>query len=340
MKLKNMMKYGMVAAAISMMVLCAPLAAYAETPDAEIAEPESAVAAADTPDDNGLFTGMRLSESYLTLMVRSNDPNPSAYLRVTRTDETYSSVRWYSSNSSVASVNSDGYVVAHGIGRATITATTNKGESATCTVKVERVNAELSQTSASMTITYDNAHPTVQLNLKDSYYGSSYEHWSSSNTNVATVSDGGMVTAQGVGSAIVTARTSNGESASCRITVTSTVGNVSVNQTVLLMPEIGSVQHLSATIAAWGGEDMKRTWVSNDPAVVTVSEDGYVTAVGSGQTKITVVSPDGKYAECTCYVGDAVNRYQAQHRLQTVLGVGMLIVIAGVVVLVMMSTGS
>ena len=149
-----------------------------------------------------------------------------------------------------------------------------------------------------------------------------------------------MVTAQGVGSAIVTARTSNGESASCRITVTSTVGNVSVNQTVLLMPEIGSVQHLSATIAAWGGEDMKRTWVSNDPAVVTVSEDGYVTAVGSGQTKITVVSPDGKYAECTCYVGDAVNRYQAQHRLQTVLGVGMLIVIAGVVVLVMMSTGS
>lgn len=71
MKLKNMMKYGMVAAAISMMVLCAPLAAYAETPDAEVAEPESAVAAAETPDDNGLFTGMRLSESYLTLMVRS-----------------------------------------------------------------------------------------------------------------------------------------------------------------------------------------------------------------------------------------------------------------------------
>lgn len=157
-----------------------------------------------------------------------------------------------------------------------------------------------------------------------------------SKANVVTVSDGGMVTAQGVGTATVTARTSNGESASCRVTVSNSVGDVSVSQTVLLMPDVGSVQQLSATIAAAGGEGMARTWVSMNPAVATVSESGYVTAVGNGETKIIVSSPDGKYAECTCYVGDAARQYQSQQQMQAALGVVVLVVVAGVIILVMM----
>ena len=336
MKLKNAMKYGVAAAALSMMLLCAP-AAYAEGPAAEAA-PTETTAAVETAveDDNGLFSGMNLSQSYLTLTVRSNDQNPSSHLRVTRTDETYSSVRWDSSNGSVASVDSNGTVTAHGIGHATITATTDTGESASCTVSVERATAELNYMFTTLNITYDNPNPTTQLNLQDSYYGSSYENWTSSNPSVATVSNGGMVTAQSVGTTTITARTSNGESASCRVTVSSSVGDISLDQTVLLMPNIGTVQHLSATIALQGGESMKRTWVSSNPAVVTVSEDVYVTAVSSGEAKITVVSPDGKYAECTCYVGDAAKQYESQQQIQTALGAVVLVVVAGVVILVMM----
>ena len=326
MKLKNVLKYGVAAAALSMMLLCAP-AAYAEGPEAEAAPADPAVAAESVEDENALFTGMHLSQSSMTLTVRSNNQNPSSSLSVRRTDEEYSSVRWTSSNGSVASVDSYGTVTARGVGYATITATTNKGESATCRVTVERATAELDHSYLSLNITYDNAHPTSQLNLQDSYYGSSYERWSSSNTNVVTVSDGGMVTAQGVGT--VTARTSNGESASCRVTVSNSVGDVSVSQTVLLMPDVGSVQQLSATIAAAGGEGMARTWVSMNPAVATVSESGYVTAVGNG-------SPDGKYAECTCYVGDAARQYQSQQQMQAALGVVVLVVVAGVIILVMM----
>lgn len=340
MKLKNVLKYGLAAAALSMVLLCAP-AAYADGPDTETETVPVDPAAASTEtveDENALFSGMHLSQSSMTLTIRSNNQSPSSSLSVRRTDEEYSSVRWTSSNGSVASVDSYGTVTARGVGHATITATTNKGESATCSVTVERATAELDRALASLEITYDNAHPSIQLNLEDSYYGSSYERWSSSNTDVVTVSDGGMVTAQNVGTATVTAKTSNGESASCRVTVTSSVGNVTVDQTVVLMPEIGSVQHLNATIAAQGGESMTRTWVSSNPAVVTVSEDGYVTAVGSGEAKITVVSPEGKYAESTCYVGDAVSQYESQQLVKTVLGVGVIVVVAGVVIFVMAAT--
>lgn len=256
MKLKNVLKYGVAAAALSMVLLCAP-AAYAEGPEAEAAPADPAVAAESVEDENALFTGMHLSQSSMTLTVRSNNQNPSSSLSVRRTDEEYSSVRWTSSNGSVASVDSYGTVTARGVGYATITATTNKGESA-----------------------------------------------------------------------------------SCRVTVSNSVGDVSVSQTVLLMPDVGSVQQLSATIAAAGGEGMARTWVSMNPAVATVSESGYVTAVGNGETKIIVSSPDGKYAECTCYVGDAARQYQSQQQMQAALGVVVLVVVAGVIILVMMGSAA
>ena len=61
-----------------------------------------------------------------------------------------------------------------------------------------------------------------------------------------------------------------------------------------------------------------------------------ITAVGNGETKIIVSSPDGKYAECTCYVGDAARQYQSQQQMQAALGVVVLVVVAGVIILVMM----
>lgn len=84
MKLKNVLKYGVAAAALSMMLLCAP-AAYAEGPEAEAAPADPAVAAESVEDENALFTGMHLSQSSMTLTVRSNNQNPSSSLSVRRT---------------------------------------------------------------------------------------------------------------------------------------------------------------------------------------------------------------------------------------------------------------
>ena len=52
--------------------------------------------------------------------------------------------------------------------------------------------------------------------------------WSSSNTKIATVSDG-VVTAKAAGTATITVKTSNGKSATCKVTVTSTLPAPSVS---------------------------------------------------------------------------------------------------------------
>ena len=61
MKLKNVLKYGVAAAALSMVLLCAP-AAYAEGPEAEAAPADPAVAAGTVEDENALFTEPELHD--------------------------------------------------------------------------------------------------------------------------------------------------------------------------------------------------------------------------------------------------------------------------------------
>ena len=53
--------------------------------------------------------------------------------------------------------------------------------------------------------------------------------WSSSNTKIATVSDG-VVTAKAAGTATITVKTSNGKSATCKVTVTSTLSTPKITK--------------------------------------------------------------------------------------------------------------
>lgn len=73
------------------------------------------------------------------------------------------------------------------------------------------------------------------------------------------------------------------------------------NETV----EVGSNFTLTPNIIPSNATDKTRTWVSSEPAVATVNENGVVTGVKEGQTEITVTtnSKDGSHsAKCTVTV--------------------------------------
>ncbi len=84
----------------------------------------------------------------------------------------------------------------------------------------------LDKTTASLAITDSALAPSVTLTatISPSNITSGYGTvtWISDNTSVATVANG-VVTAKGAGSATITASTSNGKTASCAVTVTSSV---------------------------------------------------------------------------------------------------------------------
>ena len=138
-------------------------------------------------------------------------------------DTTYSkNVSWSSSNEAVATVSADGTVTAKSAGTAIITATSENGMTASCTITVEKklipiTEVCLDKNSATLT-EGDTATLTATVLPENTTYSKDVS-WSSSNSAVATVNANGTVTAKSAGTAIITATSENGKTASCTITV-------------------------------------------------------------------------------------------------------------------------
>ena len=126
--------------------------------------------------------------------------------------------------------------------------------------------------------------------------------WSSSNTSVATVSNG-VVKAVGFGTATITAKSNNGKTASCKVTVNpiQPTGIKATPETSTLYGLNGTVK-LTANVMPSNATYKAVTWSSNNTHVATVSSDGTVKAVGYGTATITAKSNNGKTASCTVNV--------------------------------------
>jgi len=131
--------------------------------------------------------------------------------------------------------------------------------------------------------------------------------WKSSNTSVATVSDG-TVTAKAVGTATITATSNNGKSATATVTVTKddvAVTSVSVSPASLSLT-VGDTGELTATVSPSNATDKTLTWKSSNTSVATVS-DGTVTAKAAGTATITATSNNGKVGTATVKVTNPVS---------------------------------
>ena len=80
----------------------------------------------------------------------------------------------------------------------------------------------------------------------------------------------------------------------------------SVDIMASLVIDIGDTYTLQATLMPFGVE-AKVSWLSSDPSVATVNNDGLVTGVAAGVT-IVRASAGGKFANCTVTVNDPNNR--------------------------------
>jgi hypothetical protein len=118
--------------------------------------------------------------------------------------------------------------------------------------------------------------------------------WTTSDAAVATVSDTGLVTAVGAGSATVTA-TSVGKTGTAEVAVPAPVAEVTVSpgaDTLLA----GRTRQLTATTRDASGNVLPGravAWTTGDAAVATVSGAGLVTAVSAGSATIRARS-EGK----------------------------------------------
>ena len=253
-------------------------------------------------------TEVRLSESTVGIVEGSTYKLTATVLPENTTDS--KNVSWSSNNEAVATVDANGTVTAKRAGTAVITATSTNGKSAGCTVTVSKKEipiTEISLDKSSATLTEGETTTLVATVLpENTTYGKSVK-WSSSNVAVATVDLMGKVTAKRAGTAIITAISENGKTASCTITVNKkdtniTITEVRLNKSTETLKE-GDTTTLTATVLPENTTDSKSvSWRSSNSEVATVDANGTVTAKRAGTAVITATSTNGKTAGCTVTV--------------------------------------
>ena len=132
--------------------------------------------------------------------------------------------------------------------------------------------------------------------------------WSSSDPSVVSVTQEGVLTAVGIGTATITVTTEDGgHTSSCTVTVTGiNVESVSLSHTTLEIAKDATAQ-LTATVLPENASNPAVTWESSDETIATVSENGLVTGIKAGTATITVTTMDGsKTATCAVTVEMAI----------------------------------
>ena len=168
---------------------------------------------------NIAVTGITLNKNSLTL----NRPGSETLTAtVSPSNASNKNINWSSANTNVATVNG-GTVTAVGTGTTTITATSaaDNTKYATCTVTVNPVNVSsvsLNKNALSLGV---GAKETLTATVSPSNADNTNINWSTSDSGVATVSNG-EVTGVAAGTATITARSAadNTKYATCSVTVT------------------------------------------------------------------------------------------------------------------------
>lgn len=232
----------------------------------------------------------------------------STYLSasVTPNNATDTRVDWESSDTSIATVNSNGLVTAVKEGTVVITATSLDNTNLKAHVYINCKPVPM--TDLILDKVSDTVEPGTEVSLTSTIYPSNATYqtlvWNSSNESVATVSENGVVKAIAQGSAKITVYSLKQPElkAEYDITVKVNVTKITLNKTTLTL-QPGSAETLYATIYPANATNKKFNWISSNPNIADVEASGRVVAFSEGTVTITAISSDGKYtAKCIVYV--------------------------------------
>lgn len=214
----------------------------------------------------------------------------SQYIVYTPNDAADKSLTWATDHDYQGTITEAGVLTAkHVGGTVTVTATSVRvpSVSASHTLTITKptiTDFTLSKTETTLNI---GGQETLTITAFVPAYASESATWTSSNTTVATISNRGLVTAKGIGEAVITA----------------TIGSIERTCTVHVQPvDVTSVSFDPATVSLTVGSNMQlnpdvlpaqakdeyaMTYMSDNEAAATVSESGLVTGISEGQAIIT-----------------------------------------------------
>lgn len=225
---------------------------------------------------------------------------------------TPASISWSSSKTDVVEINASGLITVKGSGQSNITASVSEGGvTYTATVPLGvRPPGIFAVGPSAVIIT-----PGNQIQFETAYFGQGTPTytWTSSNTNVVSISSTGLADFTGTGEAYITV-TASTQSDNPFIVPVLVVGSPTVSLPVTrikVSPGSGEIfrqETLQFSAQAYDGSNaaVSRTfeWSISDPSIATISSTGLVTGVGIGNATVfaktdgiigqaeVIVSPD------------------------------------------------
>ena len=246
----------------------------------------------DQPVPEIHITGVELSVTDLSLRIGESETVNAIVVPANATDD--KKVVWSTSAANVATVD-NGKVTAVGLGESNITATAG-GKTAICKVKVIPIDVSgISLNFTEKEIKIDETFQLTAIVEPDNATDKSVV-WSSSNENIATVSNTGTVTGISVGKAMITVQSASGNiSASCIVEVLpASVTGVSFKDNEISVVE-GRTHQTEYIISPDNATNKNVTFKSHDTGIFTVDGTGLITGLSEGISRLSVISEDGNY---------------------------------------------
>jgi uncharacterized protein YjdB len=209
-------------------------------------------------------------------------------------------ISWSSSNNTVATVSSDGFVTGLTVGGPIIITVSSEGRSSTVQLTVTPIpvaSLTISPISFQIEIGETKQFAATIKNAHDNILTDRSISWSSSNIAVATVSPFGVVTGISAGGPVAITATSEGKSSTAQITVIkASVASVAItplNADII----IGESLQFVVTILDSRGvklTDRTVTWSSSNTNIATISGSGIVTGLKSAGKVTITATCEGK----------------------------------------------
>ena len=260
-----------------------------------------------TVDENGMvYEGEELNRDGIELP-ESLILNVGESVKLQYTTES-ENVTWSNSDDNIAELGEDGLITGKANGHTIVTVTTDKNKTDRCYVTVQTEPEEVKVEPASSVIDLSSMNRTVQLtatilpNTANVYTNIT---WTSSDTNLATVSETGFVTGISNGTVTITAKAENGVAGTSTITVQTSPTGLNLNAVSAVLDR-SHVPELQLEVVSYMPETANVgtnvTWVSSDTSVATVDETGFVRGIKNGNATITATTENGKTATCRIVV--------------------------------------
>ena len=260
---------------------------------------------------NILVSKIVLNEKRISLAVGYTH---SLTYQITPKNATENDLIFTSSDSSVATVNQSGVIQGLKEGNAIITVSSSNGLAKDTTyvsvykkgastvvdgepIKTDNYPKSLTVSPQSLNLKLGGSSQLIASVLPEK--SNNQISWSSTNSRVATVDSNGLVSAVGMGSATIIARTINDITYNINVLV----GNYSKELRSILVTTnyitlaVSNSKQLAVAFTPADASNKNVFWTSSNPSVATVDKYGVVKAISPGSTIIKATSEDGGYTD-------------------------------------------